>query len=57
MSAEAIAIVAVGVTLLVPLMLALNHGLRSEVAACGATCKPLAIAWPAAKAGWMCWRR
>ena len=35
MSAEAIAIVAVGVTLLavlVPLMLALNHGVRSEVA-------------------------
>ena len=35
MSAEAIAIVAVGVTLLavlVPLMLALNHGVRSDVA-------------------------
>ena len=35
MSAEAIAIVAVGVTLpavLVPLMLALNHGVRSGVA-------------------------
>ena len=35
MSAEAIAIVAVGITLLavlVPLMLALNHGVRSDVA-------------------------
>ncbi len=35
MSVEAIAIVAVGITLpavLVPLMLALNHGVRSDVA-------------------------